>query len=237
MTKRHGSELHPQALRLEERTRVRLSALADELCTAGCEVTPAEATRGLCLLALDLALGRAGASLADVVRLAASDPTPQGVHHALDALLWLLDLEPCTTPKLSEAHAAERSSASKPARPDLHNQAIRLPQHSRDELKSLATELRAAGTNVKARKALRGLCLLALEIAFCAATKDLANAFRLAARNPTAEGVQRALEAVQSLLEGVPSTVPDPPILEDDAPTSPSPTSCPPSTIPTSRAA
>jgi arginine repressor len=237
MSKRHGSDLHSQALRLPQRARERLSALAKELHAAGYDLTAAQVTRGLCLLALELTLGRAGTTVAGVFRLAASDPTAPGVRSALDAFLWLLDVEPCTTPRFPDAHAGERASTSKRARRDLHNQALRLPQRVRDQLESLAAELRVAGADVTAGEVARGLCLLALEIVHDAAGTEIAEVFRIAASDPTAEGTRRALKAVQSLLDGVPSTMPDPPLLDDAAPTTRSEDSSPPSTLPAARAA
>lgn len=238
MTNLDGTNLRPQALRLEQRTRDSLSTLAKELSTADSEVTPAEATRGLCLLALELAVGRAGDTIADIFRLAASRPSSACVHNALDALLWMLDLEPCTTPKSSEVRVVGRRSSSKSSRLTLRTQSLRMPQHTRDQLDSLASELRAAGANATAAEAVRGLCLLALEVANSTPRTGVVEAFRLAAGDPSADGVHRALEAVQSVLDGVPSTVPEPTTVPDDeVPTMPSATEVPPSTIPNSQRA
>ena len=73
--------------------------------------------------------------------------------------------------------------------------------------------------------------------AFGFAGTEAARAFRLAARDSTAEGVQRALGEVKFLLESVPSTTPDPPLSTDGAITTRGVDSSPPSTIPNSRAA
>lgn len=237
MSKHCGSDLRPQSLRLPQRARDRLSALAVELHAAGCEVTAGEVARGLCQLALDLALGSAGATAAEPFRLAARDPSAPSVRCALDTFLWLIDVEPRTTPMFSNACAVEKTNASNQNGQELNNQALRLPQPVRDQLESMAAELQVAKVRVTAGAAMRGLCLLALEIVYGVAGTEVAKAFRLAASDPSPEGARKALTAVQSLVDGVPSTMPDPPSFNSDAPTLRSGDSCPPSTIPDSRAA
>jgi hypothetical protein len=112
-----------------------------------------------------------------------------------------------------------------------------VPKGAREQLKTLAAELCAVGARVSAAQATRGLCLLALEILNRAAGTDIANAFRVAASDPTAKGARAAFNAVQARLNGVPSTTPDPPSLDEPTPTTPRVDSTPPSTIPNSRAA
>lgn len=112
-----------------------------------------------------------------------------------------------------------------------------MPKGVRDELETLAIELRAAGAPVTAAHVTRGLCWLALEILHRAAGTDIANAFRLAASDPSADGARAAFDAVQALLDGVPSTMPDPPPLDEPTPMTPRFDSTPPSTIPNARAA
>lgn len=237
MSKQPGSNLHAQALRLPKDARDRLTAVAEELDAAGFHVSAAEAARGLCLLALEIARGGGGATMADVFRLAASDPTAPCVRSALDALLWFLDVDPITKPVLRAVPAGERTYAESLAGGELHNQALRVPRGVRDQLKTLADELRAAGARVTAAQATRGLCWLALEILDKAAGTGIANAFRLAASDPTTEGARTAFNAVQALLDGAPATTPDPPSLEDPTPTTPRIDSTPPSTLRNDRAA
>jgi len=219
MSRHRGSDLHPQALRLPQRARASLFALAESLHTAGCDVTAGEAMRGLFLLALKLAGGSAGVTAADVFRLVARDPSAPCLRSALESFLWLLDIEPHATPKFSSApattRAEERKTASKRCR-SLHSQALRLPKHVQVELESLAAELWLPGALVTVAHATRGLSLLAVEIVRGAAGPELADAFRLAASDPTVEGARRALRAVRLFLEGLPATIPDAP---DDAPT------------------
>ena len=57
MSIRRGSDLNSQALRLSRRARDRISMLATELLAPGSVTTAAQAARGLCLLALELARG------------------------------------------------------------------------------------------------------------------------------------------------------------------------------------
>jgi hypothetical protein len=237
MSIRHDSELHPQALRVSRRTRDRLALLATELLAAGSVVTPAEAARGLCLLALDLALGFAGADAANAFRLAAIDPALHGVGRAVDAFVALLDLDSAEMRSIQDARALERTFASGRVRRDLHTQALRLPQRVRDQLEAFATELRANGADVTVGEATRGLVLVALDLAFGFAGTEATHAFRLAASDPSAEGVQRALTEIGFLLEPVPSTTPDPPLSTDGAITTPGGDSSPPPKTLNSRAA
>ncbi|MEP7125822.1 MAG: hypothetical protein ABJE95_33130 [Byssovorax sp.] len=237
MSKRPSSDLRQQALRLEPRAHELLSALVNELHAAGDDITAAEATRGLCMLALQLARGSAGDTVADVVRLTASDPTTPCVRRAVDTLLWLLDLEPSTRPQRSKEPTHEQNVAPMRSGLDLANQALRLPPRALDQLKSLAAELRATGADTTAAKAARGLCLFGLDLIYAAPSTEVAKAFRIAAGDPTTEGTRRALEAIQSLLDGVPSTVPDPFDPDDEPTTTPSVDSQPPSSIPNSRGA
>jgi hypothetical protein len=91
-------ELLNQALRVPKDVREQLETLAAELCAAGTRVTAAQATRGLCLLALEILHGAAGTALANTFRLAASDPTPEGARTALNAIHALVDGELSMTP-------------------------------------------------------------------------------------------------------------------------------------------
>lgn len=237
MSSRHGSDLHPQAFRLSRRARDRLSALATELLAAGFDVTAAEAARGLCLLALDLALGFAGADTAAAFRLAASDPTEVGIGKALDAFLNLLEVDSAERRSLRDARSLEQTHTSGRARRALHTQALRLPQVVRDQFNALALELSADGADVTVGEATRGLFLLALDLAFGFAGTEATYAFRLAARDPTVEGASRALTEVRFLLDPVPSTTPDPAASEEGAITTRGVDSSPPSTFRTDRAA
>jgi hypothetical protein len=159
------------------------------------------------------------------------------MRRALDTLLWMLDVEPITKPFVRAVRAGDRRDDESLAGGELHNQALRVPKGVRKQLETLAAELCAAGTGVTTAQATRGLCLLALEILHGAAGTALANAFRVAASDPTPEGARAALNAVNALLDGEPSMTPDPPSLDDPIPTTPRGDSTPPSTIPESRAA
>ena len=209
MNNGHGSELDTQALRLPQRARERLAALANRLSASGPPLKTAEATRGLCLITLDLACGAAGNGAAEAVRIAASDPAPASVRNALGAIAALVDSEPRTTPMRDDPAAGARFPRLTGRRRNLHNQALRLPHRARGDLKALTAECRAAGAHVSAAEAIRGLCSLALEIADGGAGDEFSAAFCIAARDPTAQGEQRALEAVQRLLDGAPSTTPE----------------------------
>ncbi|MBK8824799.1 MAG: hypothetical protein IPN58_19985 [Anaerolineales bacterium] len=90
--------LQQQALRLPQRARDRLAGLAHRLGASGAPVKVAEAARGICLLALELARGAAGGSAANAACIAASDPVQRSVRNALGAFITLLDTEPVTTP-------------------------------------------------------------------------------------------------------------------------------------------
>jgi hypothetical protein len=230
-------DLHSQALRISRRARDRMAALTTELRAAGSVVTGCEAARGLCLLALELALGFAGADAAKAFRLAAIEPSAPAVGRAVDAFLELLDVDDAETRSLEDARALELTFASGRTRRDLHTQALRLPRGVRDQLEAFAVALRAAGADVTVSEATRGLFLVALDLAFGFAGTEATRAFRLAASDPTAEGAQRALAEVRFLLESVPSTTPDPPLSTDGAITTRGVDSSPPSTIPNSRAA
>jgi hypothetical protein len=215
MSAQHGSDLYPQALRLPQHARDRLARLAVHLGASGPQVKVAQVTRRLCLLALGLARGEAGHDVAAALRLAASDPAQASVRNALAAIVTLLDSDASTMPVQSEPAANETRKAARPStrrghRRNLHTQALRLPQHARADLDALTTELCAAGSVVSAAEAMRGLCLLALELAIGGAGAEFSAAFCVAARDPTAEGRQQALEAIRQLVNGVPSTTPEP---------------------------
>jgi hypothetical protein len=233
----HGSDLQPQAFRISRRARDRIAALATEELAAGSVVTPAGAARGLCLLALDLALGLAGEDAANAFRRAAIDPSAPALGRAVDAFLELLDVDVAETRSLQDARALERTFASGRVRGELLTQALRLPHDARDQLEAFAVELRASGADVTVSATTRGLFLLALDLAFGFAGPRATRAFRLAASDPTAEGVRRALSEVQCLLEAAPSTTPDPPMSSEGAITTRRGDSSPPSTIPNFRAA
>lgn len=244
MSRRHGSDLNPEALnpqslRIPEHACERLATFARRLSTPDAEVSAAEATRGICLLALHVALGAAGTDAAEAFRIAARDPALPGVREGLNAFTSLLDGEPSTIPiRVDEggphARPGERAHRQQRARQPLRNQALRLPQPARDDLEALAKGLCAGGANVKAGEVMRGLCLLALEIVEGAAGAEVANAFCVAAIDATSEGTRRAIRELQLLLDGEPSTMPDPPV--GDGATPPGESS-PASTIPTSHAA
>jgi hypothetical protein len=215
MSRRHGSDvdthaLDTQALRLPPHARDRLAGLAIRLSASGPPLTAAEAARGLCLLALDLARGAAGNDAADAVRIAARNPAPASVRNALGALVALLDGEPSTTPMLDDPAAGARSPVPTGRHRNLHSQALRLPPHARCDLEALIVELGVAGARISAGKAIRGLCLLALEIADGGAGAEFSAAFCIAARDPTTDGQYQALKAVKRLLDGAPSTTPEP---------------------------
>src|SRR5262245_38483695 len=132
MSKRSSSDLRCQALRLPQRVRDRLEALANALHAAGTDATAASITRGLCVCALDLAHGAVGHEVAAAFRVAAGDSTQEGVQSALEALLTLLDVEPPTKRMRSRIEGAQsppgkRPDPPKPPHRTLHSQALRLP--------------------------------------------------------------------------------------------------------------
>lgn len=248
MSRPSEPELYSQALRLPEHTRAYISDFAEKLHDAGCDVTAAQVARGLCRLALDLALGNAGVVVAGVFRLVAGCPTARHVRSAFGTLVWLCNVKPCTTPRFVDAPADVPPPALKRTRQDLHNQALRLTRDMRARLEFLATEIKGAGVDVTAAEVTRGLCLLAVEILHGAADTHVAKAFRIAASDPTEEGARKALMAVQSLVDGDPPTGPesvvdcDPPRIPEsavdcEAPTRPVMDWTPPSSSPISEAA
>jgi hypothetical protein len=86
-SKRLAPDLRVQALRLPREGRALLDALVHDLNGSRSNRSSAGAvTRGLVLLALHCGQGIAGPRLAQAFRLAASDPTEQGVHEALEVL-------------------------------------------------------------------------------------------------------------------------------------------------------
>jgi hypothetical protein len=214
----HGSELGTQALRLPQHAREQLARLVTRLSAGNPPLTAAEVARGLCMLTLDLARGAAGNGVAEAVRIAARDPAPASVRYALCAIGALLDSEPKTTPLRDDPAAGARFPMPTP-RP-LYNQALRLPHRALSYLKELTTALRAAGAQVSAAEALRGLCLLALAIADGDAGDECSAAFCIAARDSTAQGQRRALEAVQRLLDRAASAMPEPSQPTGEAPPS-----------------
>ena len=233
MSRRHGSDLHSQGLRLPQHARERIARLAGELCAAGTPVAPAATTRGLCMLALCLARGAAGSVAADAFRAAASAHTKVG--GALTSFVLLLDVGITTTPTLGppeHAPGGNRLRAQQKSRRCLRNQALRLPRSARDDLEALVRELSAPGAEVSASEAARGLCLLAVELADGAAGAEVMDAFRIAARDPTAQGMQRAVDVLRPLLDGEPSTTPDPPMGDDTLSENPGGGSIPPPSLP-----
>lgn len=201
--------LKAQALRLPQHAHVQLGGLATRLSASDSPVKRAKAARGLCLLALDLARGAAGDGAAAAVRIAAGDPAPRSVRNALGVLAAQLDSEPKTTPMRD--HPAAHARFPKPTERSLRNQGLRLPPRARDYLEALTQELRADGAHVStAAETIRGLLLLALEIAHGGAGDAFSAAFCLAAGDSTAEGQLRALAEVQQALGYPPSTTLEP---------------------------
>lgn len=203
MRNRYGSPLIPQGFRLTRHDRDRLTALAIRLRAAGANVTASTVVRGLCLLALDLATGAVDVATAEACRLAARDPA--SARDAVNTFVFLLDVEPPTTPMSANARALHphenlRNCARERSRPTLQTQALRLPQQARAELEALAD---AAG--VSATEAMRGLGALVLDLASGAAGAEIADAVLIAASDPTPEGIDDALRSFRSLLGGRPA--------------------------------
>lgn len=194
MRNRHASDLDSQGLRLTRHDRDRLTALAIRLRATGTAATAGTVARGLCLLALDLAMGAVDDATAEACRLAARDPA--SARNAVNTFVFLLDVEPPTRP-ISAPHAREglRNCARARSRPTLQTQALRLPQQARQNLKALG-----AAAGVSATEAMRGLCTLALDLASGAAGQEIAGAVLSAASDPTPEGIGRALGRLHSLL-------------------------------------
>jgi hypothetical protein len=243
MGNRRGSDLCIQGLRLPKNERDRLAALASHLRAHGsapvAEARVAEIARGLCALALEIAHGASGRQVADAFRVAATFPNAVGVRTALSSVLALLGVDPIA-PVRAAAGAAARSQTKRTNSPRarsgaLVNQALRLPHRARDQLRALVAELAGAGVDATPTGVMRGLCLLALELADGAAGADAEGAFRCAACDPTPEGMRRALEAIRQGLDG-PTTMPDPPTTEGATSPERSGDTPPPSTLPTGRA-
>ena len=86
------ADLRVQALRLPGSARALLDVLVRKLNGGESDRTSGGAvTRGLVLLALYCEKGRGGTRLAQAFRLAASDPTEQGVRKALEELRQATD--------------------------------------------------------------------------------------------------------------------------------------------------
>lgn len=230
-----GSELHSQGLRLPPHARERIARLASELSAAGARVTPGAATRGLCLLALSLARGAAGSAAAEAFRTAASAESK--VRGAVAAFVLLLDVAITTKrtpadPEPTPARGGDHRHTPQQSCRGLPNQALRLPRDARDELDALVRELSAPGGEVTPTEAVRGLCLLAVELADGAAGAEVMEAFRIAAADPTPQGTRRAVDALRLLLDGEPSTTPEPPVGDDTVPSTRGGGTIPPPSLP-----
>lgn len=215
MRNRHGFPLRVQALRLPPHARDRLTALTIRLRASGADVAAAKVARGLCALALELASGRVGTATAAAFGIAASDPA--AVRSAVNAFVLLLDTEPPTVPLPADVGATRpregrRSRARRRLRLPLDVQALRLLEPAQADLDALAR-----GAGVKPAEAMRGLCLLALELVSGAAGAEVADAMCIAAIDPTPAGSQRAIEALRALLDG-PPTIPAPSVAEPPPP-------------------
>lgn len=207
-TMKKRSDLSNHGLRLPFRARHRLNVLAAELRVFGYSVSAGSAVRGLCLLALNVLDGGAGHDTARALRIPAVDPTWSGVYRGLRALRSLLDLdegEPSTV-RVVSARKAARGVRPRYREP-LQTQALRLPSYAHARIEAVADELHAAGALATTHGVVRGLCLIAVQIADGAAGDELAAAFRCAASNPTEEGVRHAMELIRSVLDHEAPTV------------------------------
>lgn len=184
-------------LRLPDSSLQRLHRLTADLQALGLNVTTGSIMRGLCLLALELARGAAGAHTAFAFHIAVCDPTSIGAYRALKAFRALLieELEPLTMPL--------RHDHDEPQRPpeELRGQALRLPSPARNQLEELVLAQRALGFDASRGGVTRGLCMLALLFASGDAGNDVARAASIAMDNPTLDGAQQAVEAIRLLLE------------------------------------
>lgn len=100
MRKKLPNKLRCQGVRLPQSALARLEEVAEELgATGGRRPSGSEVTRGLVLLALYCDQGTAGARLAKAFRLAASEPTEEGVRRALDELTPADPEAPVTEPE------------------------------------------------------------------------------------------------------------------------------------------
>ena len=94
--------------------------------------------------------------------------------------------------------------------PDLRVQALRLPRNGRALLKVLVQNLNGSESNRSSAGAVtRGLVLLALHCEKGIAGPRLAQAFRLAASDPTEQGVRKALEELRQATDAT-DTDPEP---------------------------
>ncbi len=184
-------------LRLPDSSLQRLQRLTADLQAPGLNVTAGSITRGLCLLALELARGAAGAQAAFAFHIAMCDPTSIGAYRALKAFRALLieEIEPLTVPM--------RHDHDEPQRPpeDLRGQALRLPLSAQTQVEELVRAQRALGFDASRGGVTRGLCMLALLFASGEAGSDVARAASIAMDNPTPEGARHAVEVLRLLLE------------------------------------
>jgi hypothetical protein len=113
-----SESLRPQGVRLPQGARVSLDTFANELRRAfGSRSTSSEVARGLCMLALQLSHGAGGPKLARAFRLAASDPTDEGVQKALRELD---EQDSSPEPERTERTPPTRPSASPTNPPPSH---------------------------------------------------------------------------------------------------------------------
>jgi hypothetical protein len=191
-----------QCLCLSKEEADRLAVLANKLGAKGATIA-----RGLGLLGLRLALGDLDQLTAVAFRVAAGDPTPEGLRDSLDEVV---ELFPSDMLGHSDVQAPrQRTRSRRGDRRKLVQQGLRLPE--REELLALTASLRADGILACPAHVIRGLFLLAFDIATGALGAELAAIFCRAAIASSSEGAREAVEALRTLRQGEPSTTPTPP--------------------------
>jgi hypothetical protein len=216
-----------QCLCLNKQDADRLGALADDLGGKRAVIA-----RGLCLISLALALGDLGQRTALAFRIAASDPTPEGLRDSLDALVDLLPPEALGDPRAKPPHRRTRSRRQDRRR--LEQQGLRLTERGDEDLLALTAKLCAEGFDLCPAHVIRGLFLLALDIATGGLGSELAAIFCRTAAASSSEGTRDAVQALRALVQREPSTRPAPPPEESTA--SSRRDSAPPPTLPARRA-
>lgn len=93
---RPAEDLRSQALRLPNLTHAQIEETVHALRALGFDVSRGGVTRGLCMLALHLASGDAGAEIARVLSIAVANPTLDGARYAVEVIRPLLEQEPPT---------------------------------------------------------------------------------------------------------------------------------------------
>lgn len=115
---RPQEDLRGQALRLPPPAPEQIEELVRAMCALGFDASRCSVARGLCMLALHLASGEAGADVARAVSVAINNPTVEGAQQAVELLRLLLEHEHLPTQR-ERPSFTEVTSDSTP--PTLHS--------------------------------------------------------------------------------------------------------------------